>query len=292
VTARSVSETVIYGIASASVVALPAVLGVFWGAPLVARELEAGTHRLAWTQSVTRTRWLAARLGLGTLAAMLAAAALTAVVTWWCAPIDTALNAGQRFEGIRSVSRMEPPMFIARGIAPIGHAAFAFALGATAGLLLRRTVPAMAVTLVAFAAVQLAMPTVRAQLAPEQITTTITQDNLAGLVMTSDPADPVREVRVAIDAPGAWITGNSPVDPSGRLVDTLPAWVGACVPEPEQRTDPEGCFPRLAEAGYRQRVTYHPAGRYWTFQAIETGLFLALAAALAGVCFWRIRRVG
>jgi hypothetical protein len=222
VSARSVSATVIYGIASASVVALPAVLGVFWGAPLVAREVEAGTHRLAWTQSVSRTRWLAAKLGLGTLAAMLAAAALAAIVTWWCAPIDAALDAGRRFEGIRSVSRMEPPMFIARGVAPIGYAAFAFVLGATAGLLLRRTVPAMAVTLVAFVAVQLAMPVLRAQLAPERLTTTITQDNLAGLIMTSDPADPVSEVRVSIDAPGAWITGNSPVDPSGRLVDTLP----------------------------------------------------------------------
>jgi hypothetical protein len=136
------------------------------------------------------------------------------------------------------------------------------------------------------------MPVLRAQLAPERLTTTITQDNLAGLIMTSDPADPVSEVRVSIDAPGAWITGNSPVDPSGRLVDTLPAWVAACVPEPEQRSDPKGCFARLADAGYRQRVTYQPADRYWTFQAGETALFLALAAALAGVCFRRIRRVG
>ena len=42
----------------------PVIIGVFWGAPLVARELEAGTHRLAWTQSVTRTRWLAIKLGV------------------------------------------------------------------------------------------------------------------------------------------------------------------------------------------------------------------------------------
>jgi hypothetical protein len=100
----------------------------------------------------------------------------------------------------------------------------------------------------------------------------------------------VQEVRVAIDEPGAWVTQNSPVDPSGRLVDTLPGWVGSCVPAPEQRSDPKGCFTRLAEAGYRQRVSYQPAGRYWSLQAIETAMFLALAAALAGVCFRRIRR--
>jgi hypothetical protein len=291
ISTRSVSETTIYAIASASVVALPAVVGMFWGAPLIARELETGTHRLAWTQSITRTRWLATKLGLGTLAAMLTAAGLSLVATWWSAPIDTALNSGQTFQGILSVSRMEPPMFIARGIAPVGHAAFAFVLGATAGLLLRRTIPAMAVTLVAFVAVQLAMPVLRAQLAPQELTTTITQDNLAGLIMT-DPGAPVREVRVAVDEPGAWITENTPVDPGGRLVDTLPGWVGSCVPAPEQRSDPQGCFARLAEAGYRQRVAYQPAGRYWTFQAIETAAFLALAAALASVCFWRMRRPG
>ena len=291
VTTRAVTETTVYALASASVVALPAVLGVFWAAPLIARELETGTYRLAWTQSITRTRWLATKLGLGTLAAMLAAAALSLGATWWSAPIDTAINAGRSFQGILSVSRMEPPMFIARGIAPVGHAAFAFVLGATAGLLLRRTIPAMAVTLVVFAGVQLAMPLVRAQLAPERLTTTITQDNLAGLILT-DPGAPVQEVRVAVDAPGAWVTQNSPVDPSGRLVDTLPGWFGGCVPAPEQRSDPKGCFTRLAEAGYRQRVSYQPAGRYWTFQAIETATFVALAAALAGVCFWRVRRLG
>jgi hypothetical protein len=292
VSARSVSDVTVYTIGWLSLVALPAVIGVFWGAPLVARELEAGTHRLAWTQSVTRTRWLGRKLGLGALAAMAAAGVLTAVATWWCAPIDAALSSGRSFEGVLSVSRLEPPMFIARGIAPIGYAAFAFVLGATTGLLLRRTVPAMAMTLALFVAVQIAMPAVvRSHLGPEHITTQITPHNLHGLII-NDPGAPVTDVRVDIHQPGAWITANSPVAPDGRLVDTLPGWVARCAPEPGRSSAQRACFARLDRAGYRQRVSYQPRGRYWTLQGIETGIFLALSALLAGVCFWRIRRVG
>ena len=55
---------------------LPAIIGLFWGAPLVARELEAGTHRLVWNQSVTRTRWLGTKLAVVGLASVAAAGLL------------------------------------------------------------------------------------------------------------------------------------------------------------------------------------------------------------------------
>ena len=67
---------------------VPALIGIFWGAPLVARELEAGTFRLAWTQSVTRTRWLAVKIALVGLASVLAAGLLSLLVTWWSSPLD------------------------------------------------------------------------------------------------------------------------------------------------------------------------------------------------------------
>ena len=184
-------------------------------------------------------------------------------------------------------------MFLARGIAPIGYAAFAFVLGVTAGLVLRRTVPAMAVTLVVYVAVQIAMPVaVRSHFGAQVLTTRITQENLDGLII-NDLGDPVHDVRIKPGKPGAWVTSNAPVDRSGRIVDTLPGCrVGYCVPAPGQATDRKDCFARLARAGYRQRVSYLPAGRYWRAQAIEMGIFLVLAAGLAGVCCWRIRRVG
>ena len=66
----------------------PPLLGIFWGAPLVARELEAGTHRLVWTQSVTRTRWLAVKLGVIGLAGMAVTGLVSLMVTWWAHPLD------------------------------------------------------------------------------------------------------------------------------------------------------------------------------------------------------------
>ena len=116
------------------VVIAPALIGLFFGAPLIARELETGTFRLAWTQSVTRRRWLAVKLGLVGLAAMAFGGLLTWMVDWWASPIDAA-----------NQNRFGLANFGFHGVAPIGYAAFAFALGATAGVLLRRTVPAMAV---------------------------------------------------------------------------------------------------------------------------------------------------
>jgi hypothetical protein len=290
-------RSTLYYLGYFSVLVLPAIVGVFWGAPLVTRELEAGTHRLAWNQSVTRTRWLAPKLALTCLAAMAAAALLSLVVTWWCHPIDAAVNAGHGAEGVFSVPRLSPAMFDARGIAPIGYTAFAFALGVTAGAVVRRTVPAMAVTLVVYVAVQIAMPTwVRPQLAPERLTTTITASNFRGmaahLAPTGKPEGRVRDLKVELGKPGAWEIANQTVDAAGRVVDSVPGFVALCIPAPVPGAQPHtdaGCFARLARLGYRQRVTYQPAGRYWTFQACETAIFLGLALALAGLCFWWVR---
>ena len=141
-----------------AVLLTPAIIGLFWGAPLITRELETGTFRLAWNQSVTRTRWMAVKLGLIGLAAMAATGLFSLMITWWADPIDRVTTSGWR-AGYDVVHRLAPLVFDARGITPIGYAAFAFALGITAGVLIRRTLPAMAATLAAFAAVQIALPT-------------------------------------------------------------------------------------------------------------------------------------
>ena len=96
-----------------------------------------------------------------------------------------------------------------------------------------------------------------------------------------------------IDEPGAWEISNRTVDAQGRAVSTAPGMGhglrsggGASgVREPIRE-----CFARRRQ-GYRQLVTYQPATRFWTLQAIETAIFLALAAALTGFCFWWVRRL-
>ncbi len=125
-------------------VAAPVLVGIFWGAPLVARELEAGTYRLAWTQSITRTRWLAVKLAVVGLASMVVVGLFSLMVTWWSSPLDKV-----------HMDRLSAGAFGQRGIVPIAYAAFAFALGVTLGLLIRRTLPAIAATLVTFTAVRI-----------------------------------------------------------------------------------------------------------------------------------------
>ena len=132
----------------------PAVLGSFWGCPLVARELESGTYRLVWSQRVSRTRWLAVRLSTTVLAAAVAVGGLSLAVTWWSGPIDGVLSSTRG----SLPSRLTPVAYAMRGVVPVGYVVFALTLGVALGLLLRRSVPAMALTLALTAFVQIAMP--------------------------------------------------------------------------------------------------------------------------------------
>jgi hypothetical protein len=265
---------------TAIVLVLPALIGLFWGAPLISRELEAGTNRLAWSQSITRTRWLAVKLGLTGLAAVAAAGLGSLAVTWWSSPIDKAAA---------DYPRMAPLLFDARGIVPVAYAAFAFALGVTVGMLVRRTVPAMAITLAVFVAVQIAMPLlVRPHLLPPtRSTVEITTSNLDGL--QAGPNGPIRVMTKATD-PGAWVLSSHTVDASGRAVDSIPLSPasGPCAPAPQGIS---ACLAEIKRLGYRQVVTYHAANRFWPFQWIESGIYTVLALGLAGLCFWRTRRL-
>src|SRR3954449_1786595 len=163
--------------------AVPPVIGAFWGAPLIARELETGTHRLVWSQSISRWRWLAVKVGVTGLGAMAITGLLSFAVTWWSAPIDDALNSGQ--DSNTYLPRMFPSTFSARGLVPVGYAAFAFALGVAIGLVVRRTLVALAITLAAVILVQVLTPTlIRPHLmAPTEAYLTVSLDNIRGFML-------------------------------------------------------------------------------------------------------------
>ncbi len=265
----------------------PALMGIFWGAPLIARELEAGTHRLAWNQSITRARWCAVKLGLIGLAAIGTAGLLSLMITWWAGPIDHALNlagAGSGFGG----TRLSPLVFAARGVAPLGYAAFAFALGVTAGVLIRRTLPAMAVTLVIFAAVQFLVPNfVRPHVIPPVQVTAPFNANTANEIMTSSAqGSSISTMTVVGDysVPGAWMLSNQTVTPAGKVF-TGPAST-ACT----GNSTPQQCNNWLDSLRLQQRVTYQPASRFWPLQLIETAIYLVIAAGLGWLCAWQVRR--
>jgi hypothetical protein len=178
----------------------PALIGMFWGAPLVARELETGSYKLSWTQSVTRDRWLATKLGLIGLTSMVVTGLLSLILSWWFSPIDRI-----------NLNRFTPAMFGLRGIAPIGYAAFGFVFGVFAGMIIRRTLPAMAVTIVGFLGARVAVtywirPRLEAPLAassPLQLPV----GNGAG------PAP-----GAGIIQPGSWILSETSVNRSGQVI--------------------------------------------------------------------------
>ena len=148
---------ILYLLSVVVILIAPAIIGIFWGAPLIARELEAGTFRLTWNQSVTRTRWLAVKLALIGVAAMAVTEAFSLIQAWWAAPIGRAVGLGGS-GSILDETRFGVFVFPTHGITPLGYAAFGFALGVTVGLLVRRAIPAMAITLAIFAAAQLITP--------------------------------------------------------------------------------------------------------------------------------------
>jgi len=268
------------------------VLGTLWGAPLVAHELESRSSDFAWAQSVTRTRWLAVKVGWLLLAAAVWGGCVAALVTWWSGPRNALYG-----------NALQPNDFDMQGIVPVAYALFGMALGIAAGALLRRTVPAIAVTLTGFIGVRVAVAEL---LRPHYLTAVTTYYSA---VSTWTP--PL----------GSWVLGSGEADKSGQVlaipdivvnqggvpnviqgvpVSDLPAACRALIPAAVRtvtRATPNGgglpmshLASCIASAGFRQFTSYQPISRYWAFQGIETGIYVLLAAALIAVTFVVVRR--
>ena len=179
--ARSPSSTII----GVPLTAIPGLLGVVVGAPLLGRELERGTWRLAWSQTVPRTRWLVAKLGLVTGGLVVFGAAVSAVIAWYHEPLD------------RVTSRVQPGPFTGGGLTFTASLLCAFGLAVLAGLLLRNTIAAMVAGYVTWE-----IPTTAALL-------------LGGPIRIPAPA--VMRIGCAAGCPGATAASVPPV--TGHLGD-------------------------------------------------------------------------
>ena len=278
----------------ALVLVVPGLIGIFWGAPLVGRELESGTFRLAWTQSVSRARWTITKLVLLGSGGMAVAGLCSLLVTWWSSPFDFVVGAGPFAH------------FDTHGVVPIAYAAFAFAVGVAAGAVIRRTVAAMGAALAVFAVVRVAVVEwVRPHL-------------MAPLTMRSPftMTDP-RRVQVGVHLPpGAWVMTQSVVNRAGQAVHggasgfavnpltavgpagvNIPG-VGSCPnlkPAAAQVSDLQeagGLVARCVDQLHLSNVvTYQPASRYWPFQAYESLIFCGLAIAVGAFTVWWVRRL-
>jgi ABC-type transport system involved in multi-copper enzyme maturation permease subunit len=251
------------GFVSLIVLAAPVLAGLFLGAPMVAAELEAGTTRFAWVQGITRARWLWVKAGWLLLAAASWGGVLAALTTWWASPT----NAEHR-------SEFYPGRFDVLYLVPVAYAVFGMALGICAGTLIRRTVPAMAVTLGGFIGVRIA---VLFWLRPHyESAITVTRNLTVPIQLTGS----YWLMRQGVRNPAGQLIsgGNGGPEFNGVQVSSLPK---ACAGLANSPGITPSC--RAALTGFRSFVTYQPASRFWPFQGIEAGVFVALAAILLTV---------
>lgn len=241
---------------------LPAVLGILIGAPLLAREFEQGTHRMIWMQSVTRLRWLGVKVGGLLVLTAVAAAALSLVLAWSLGDLAAVQQA------LRLGSPLKAPVFDVEGVVPVAYAIFALALGISAGAMLRRTVGAMVVVLVLFAAVRVPVAA-------------FVRPNLEAPIVTMRAAVVSQSLPLDTAPPGSWFLDSGLVDAAGHRVA-----VPQCPTIIVTTQDLQRCY---TERGYREFVTYQPADRFWLFQWTESSIYVVISALLLLVTAWYVR---
>lgn len=244
----------------------PALVGLFWGAPLIAAEVDNGTHRLVWTQAISRSRWLSTKFVMLTIGCVLFGIAAGAADRWF---MDPYIRAG-------AISPVAPNYVALIGVAPAAFALFAFALGTAVGSLVRRTLPAMMITLAIFVPLRLIweqqryhfLSPVRVAYSPNAARPTgVSRQDWrtdAATSMIDRTGHPVTDAQI-----GQWCTNaaNSVVKNSG---------LNDC----------------LAAHGVRQVEWYEPASRFWHLQELDVVVFGTLAVVLLAVAAVRvIRRV-
>ena len=243
--------------------ALPALIGVFVGAPLLAREMETGTFRYAWTQGIGRLRWALAKLVLLAISVTVASGLFSLVTTWYYQPYFAASNPVPQ-------PPLAPTLFDLRGVAFPAWTLAAFAIGALAGMLIRRVVPAMAATLAAYFGLAL-LPGLwlRQHYLPPVLTTSNNLPNFAWTI-------------------SQWYTKGGKfaftgVQKSGTNAGIEQYWCPHASPS-------ETLGQCLSQHGYTQWTAYQPATRFWPFQWIEAGWLLALSVLLIAATVWLVRR--
>jgi ABC-type transport system involved in multi-copper enzyme maturation permease subunit len=248
-----------FSLSATSIISLlPLAIGIFVGAPLVSREQERHTHYLAWTQSITRYRWLVTQLGWIAGATLLASILLATLVTWWATPLSNA----------------DGPWYLGdiQGTVLIGSTLFGLMLGVACGTVLRHTVPAMVLTIVIFLLVQMVLGFAHPYLVPPQshLYPLGIQDGTWG-------------------HPGDLTLYAGYADQAGHETGEISQYChfNAALGDPSYGPLANKC---IQEHHLQWKVVFQPPEMFWTLQGIETAILLLLAAALVVFTFWWLRK--
>jgi ABC-type transport system involved in multi-copper enzyme maturation permease subunit len=272
--------------------AIPVLLGLFWGAPLIAKEYAEGTNKLAWTQSVSRRKWVSVKLIWGMVAAAILAGAFSAVATWWS-------RAGNSLY----LDRFTTQSFSSQGIVPVAYVIFAVALGVAIGTWFKQALVALAVTLGALVVIQITVPMlIRPHYeSPKVFTSALALNSLGG-----NPAHPPSPT----NGGATWVIGGN-LARDGQTINWSDPPKQCIVTDPQLpaghsfRAAPVGAKPDavigvgggpatsvdcLISLGYQWHVQYQPADRYWEFQWIEVALYLGLTAIAVAATYLLVLR--
>jgi len=256
-----------------ALLAVPALIGMFAGAPVLAREMETGTFRYAWTQGFGRWRWTLAKLVALAVVVTAAAGAISVLFSWYYQPYFAARNPAMAFS---EASPLTPGLFPLRGVGFAAWTLAAFAIGGLAGMLIRRVVPAIAATLAAYAGLAVATGGF------------LRQHYLTPLVTSRLNAP------VAAWTTSQWLTKDGSRSPAhgDRAINLFQhlcsaSALGAPGSPGKPPLSPVQCF---LQHGYTQWTSYQPTSRFWPFQWIEGGWLLALSALLIAATVWLVRR--
>ena len=245
---------------------VPALIGAFAAAPVLARELETSTFRYTWTQGFGRARWTLAKLAPLAVTLAAAAGAFSVLFSWYFAPFAD--------QGLQTrLPPLAPLVFDLHGVAFAAWTLAAYSIGALAGMLIRRVVPAIAATMTAWAGLALA----------------------AGLFLRQHYLTPL--VAHNPNLPGSawlisqWYTGRDGKPLSQAAVSQIlqsyhPAAKQVGPNSFQTIVNPVGY---IAQHGYKYWVSYQPASRFWPFQWIEGGWLLGLSALLIAATIWLVR---
>jgi hypothetical protein len=234
---------------------IPGLIGVALATPILL-DLENGTVRLAWTQSITRRRWIATKFGFAVGTVLLAAIGFSLLFTWYERPFDRIYGRWDKFDF--------------EWFAPLGYTLFALGLALAFGVLLRRSAAALVVAYGAYVAARLF------------VESWLRQRLVAPVSATWGPHS------AGPDLSKAWVISQSPSDRAGR-----PFTGGARVFQECAHSNGQGfkgvnqaCMARHG-AGFTHAV-WQPASRFWEFQGIETALFAGVGLLLIAFAAWRL----
>jgi ABC-type transport system involved in multi-copper enzyme maturation permease subunit len=235
----------------------PVLIGAFAGAPLLARELETGTYRYAWTQGLGRERQAIAKLALVGVTLAVVAGAFGELFAWFFQP----------FLYTEQMNVLTDGVFSNRGLVFPAFTLLAFAIGAFLGMLLRRIIPAMAATLGLYLVVRLVAWGVR-----KYYPVAVVTSNAKIFGEFGTPRLPGYPWILS-----TWVTGpgGQPVSqPVAIQVENQTAMApGASVPP-----------------GYTEWTRWIPLSHYWPMQFIEAGWLLVLSVALFAATVSLVRR--